>query len=56
MTGPEIGGADLDDAVIAVFSALLWHTQALREELDKNQEGVNIRIFLCTHFPKIFNT
>ena len=30
-----IGGGDVDETIIAVFSALLWHTQSLREDIDK---------------------
>ena len=30
-TGQRIGGSIMDTAVLAVFSALLWHTQELRE-------------------------
>ena len=32
---PRVGGEELDDTVTAVFSSLLWHTQTLREEVDK---------------------
>ena len=30
-----LGGATVDNAVKAVFAALLWHTQTLREDLEK---------------------
>ncbi|XP_064626439.1 zinc finger ZZ-type and EF-hand domain-containing protein 1-like isoform X2 [Lineus longissimus] len=35
------GGESLDSVVIGIFAALLWHTQALREDLEKyvNSEG-----------------
>ena len=33
-TGQRIGGEILDSAVYAVFSALLWHTQELREMIS----------------------
>ena len=33
------GGALLDDTITAVFGALIWHTQALREELVKSLDG-----------------
>lgn len=36
---PQMGGDDMNEAVISVFAALLWHTQILREELDKIDEG-----------------
>ncbi|XP_077868975.1 zinc finger ZZ-type and EF-hand domain-containing protein 1-like [Saccoglossus kowalevskii] len=32
---PSMGGANIDTAVKAVFAAVLWHTQELREEIDK---------------------
>ena len=34
-TGTLLGGEDVKQAVIAVFTALLWHTQTLREDVDK---------------------
>jgi ABC-type amino acid transport system permease subunit len=30
-----IGGSDIDSAVVAVFVSLIWHTQSLREEIDR---------------------
>ena len=33
--GFSAGGILIDEAVVAVFGALIWHTQALREDLEK---------------------
>ncbi|XP_071105472.1 zinc finger ZZ-type and EF-hand domain-containing protein 1-like isoform X1 [Haliotis cracherodii] len=30
-----VGGEEVDSAVTAIFAALLWHTQQLREEVDR---------------------
>ena len=32
---PQVGGEALTDVVSTVFAALIWHTQSLREELEK---------------------
>ena len=32
---PAVGGEALSEVVSAVFAALIWHTQSLREELEK---------------------
>ena len=31
----KIGGKELDEAVLAVCAALVWHTQTLREDISK---------------------
>ncbi|XP_077980047.1 zinc finger ZZ-type and EF-hand domain-containing protein 1-like [Glandiceps talaboti] len=38
---PSMGGPAVDSAIKAVFAALLWHTQDLRDEIEKyyNSEG-----------------
>ncbi|KAL5017766.1 hypothetical protein ScPMuIL_005151, partial [Solemya velum] len=33
--GLKLGGEHVDDAVKSVFAALIWHTQQLREEIEK---------------------
>ncbi|CAC5406051.1 unnamed protein product [Mytilus coruscus] len=33
--GLQVGGETIENAVIAVFTALIWHTQQLREDLQK---------------------
>ena len=38
-SGLSAGGAILDDAVVTIFAALVWHAQGLREELDKTLDG-----------------
>ena len=39
-TGPKVGGADVEETVRAVFAALIWHTQSLREEIDKMSKAI----------------
>ena len=41
-TGLSAGGVVIDDAVNAVFSALIWHTQTLREELEKTLDAKSV--------------
>lgn len=31
----DIGGEDVTSAVTSVFAALLWHTQSLRDDVEK---------------------
>ena len=33
--GTQLGGEEVTQATTAVFAALVWHTQALREDLQK---------------------
>ena len=33
LPGPPIGGPLVDEAVKAVFAALIWHSQELREQV-----------------------
>ncbi|XP_070581030.1 zinc finger ZZ-type and EF-hand domain-containing protein 1-like isoform X2 [Ptychodera flava] len=40
---PTFGGAEINAAIKAVFSALIWHTQDLRDDVEKywNSDGQN---------------
>ncbi len=33
--GPALGGKEISDTITAVFAALLWHTQQLRDDTEK---------------------
>ena len=44
-----VGGEDMDEAIWAVFSALVWHTQQLREDMDKFGEHWQIFRPTFTH-------
>jgi len=48
-----IGGADIDDVVLSTFTALIWHTQNLRDELS--QYGLFFTTYtLSDTYQKIF--
>ncbi|CAH1794732.1 unnamed protein product [Owenia fusiformis] len=42
--GNIIGGAEFDTAVISVFVALLWHTQVLRDDIEKHVNDAGMAI------------
>ena len=33
-TNLSVGGREVTEAIMAIFAALIWHTQSLREEID----------------------
>lgn len=47
--GLQVGGETIEDAVIAVFAALIWHTQQLREDLQKFIS----RYFICRSYMSL---
>ena len=42
---PMFDSEEMDSTILAVFAALLWHTQQLREDVKKYCE------FKLVHFP-----